>query len=154
MFPASILITSKCKGVKFSLFKGQIILVISYHFWIWLFWIKLCFSNQRAFYLTIHIKIYISTEIPQFPPPSVFEMRFLTSKTEKHFREEATCPVTWGYHDFVFLWSDSEKSQVVLGVDVPDRALGFHGQLVEKACILNRCGVVQGCSDWNACDEI
>lgn len=65
-----------------------------------------------------------------------------------------TCSVTWGYHDFMFLRSDPEESQVVLGVNVPDRALSLHGQLVEKAGILNCCGVVQGCSDWNACEEI
>lgn len=67
VFPASVLITSKCTGVKFSLFKGQIILVISYHFWVWPFWIKLCLCNQRALYFELHIKIHISAKIPQSP---------------------------------------------------------------------------------------
>lgn len=67
VFPASVLITSKCRGVKFSLFKGQVILVISYHFWVWPFWIKLCLCNQRALYFALHIKIHFSAKIPQSP---------------------------------------------------------------------------------------
>lgn len=73
---------------------------------------------------------------------------------EKHLKYETARPVTWGYHDFVFLRSDPKESQIVLGVNVPDCALGLHGQLMEKTCVLDRCRVVQGSSDRNACDEM
>lgn len=73
---------------------------------------------------------------------------------ERCLKYETKWHITWGNHDFMFLWSDPKKSEVVLRINVTDCAPGFHRQLVKKTCILNRCRVVQRCSDRNACYEI
>lgn len=53
-------------------------------------------------------------------------------------------PLTWSDHDLVLLGPDSQEGEVVLRVDVSDRAAGLHHQLVDESGVLHRARVVQG----------
>lgn len=56
---------------------------------------------------------------------------------------------TWSNQDLVFLGSDAEEGEVILGVNVPDGVPGLLRQLGQEARILNSCGVVQCGPDGN-----
>ena len=46
-------------------------------------------------------------------------------------------------HDFMLLGSDAQEGQVILGVNVADRAARLGRQLVEQASVLHCCGIIQ-----------
>ena len=60
----------------------------------------------------------------------------------KEEEKEEEC-LTWSDHDLVLFRSDSEKSEVVLWIDVAHDASRLGGELMEQAGILHGCRVVQ-----------
>merc|ERR1719427_2563535 len=58
--------------------------------------------------------------------------------------------LVWSDHDLVLLGSKSEKSEIVLRIDVPDSAPCLVGERVKKARVLNCRRVVQRRSDRDA----
>ena len=55
--------------------------------------------------------------------------------------------LTWGHHDLMFLCSDAEEGQFIVGVQVPHCGLGLASQLVQQSSILHCGGIVHGRSD-------
>lgn len=60
---------------------------------------------------------------------------------------------TWCNHDFVFLGTDPQECEVILGINVSHSAPRFHDEAVHEACVLNRCGVVHSTFDRNTCKK-
>ncbi len=58
---------------------------------------------------------------------------------------------TWGNHDLILLWSNSEKGEIILRVDVPHHSPSFHEQLVDITGVLDCAWVVKSAFDWDAC---
>lgn len=53
-------------------------------------------------------------------------------------------------HDFVLLGANTEKGEVVLGIQITDNGTGFCSKLSNKRTVLDSQGIVQGCSDGDS----
>lgn len=64
-----------------------------------------------------------------------------------------TVSLTWSDHDLVLLGANPQEGEIVLRVDVSQRAPGLHHQLVDQGRVLHRALVVQGRLDRNSWKE-
>lgn len=61
--------------------------------------------------------------------------------------------LTWSNHDLILLGADTQKGEVILGVDVSYSAPGLHHQLVDQSSILHCAGVVQSRFDGDSWEK-